>query len=804
MKILFCDVQSEAFITHRLPLALAAKNDGHEVHIAVPGNELSLKLLMENFIVHRIELKLGGLKIMGEITNYLEILNLFYFVKPDLVHLRGPRIWAYGGIAARVAKVPAVISHITGLGFSWSLEGLQGKLANAGLKVLSRACFKHKKQRVIVQNREDVEIVSRLGCKINRVRLIRGSGVNENDYKLSDIPLEKFLIILPARMLKSKGVEDFISAARIVHEKYPKVRFALVGGLVLKSPGAISQSQIDSWLSEGIVEWWGKRNDMSYVISQASIVCLPSYYKEGVPKAILEAMSSGRPVIAANAPGTREPIIHNWNGILVTPRDPHSIARAIEHFIENPHELRRMGLNGKQLVQKRFTESIILNQTMRVVNEVLFGTRGNVSDSLSMNCISANKVQSDSRSSVYDRKSRMTIPLNRFASKSAPYVVHTIHTPVSANRFVVPIVERLNEYGYITDLWVPDRKSQNVHFKEASRKCQVHSINSDISINPATFITRFINIIKTLSAKKPNILHAHQMRSSTMPLLAAWMLRVPIRIYHNHGLPYLGHMGVLRKCLRLIERINIFLSTNILLVSHGNLIAAREDGLLDSRQGLVLGNGSVVGINMEIWNSSIGDDKSRKCERESLGISIDAYVVLFIGRPTSRKGFSELLSAWEMGKFYQRGGVLLCAGFSELDVIESGFKVPPGLKAIGMVANLFSAYSSCDVLCLPSWHEGLSYAVLEASAFRRPVIGTDIPGLSCEIMNGKTGILVPVRDIKNLSKAMQILEENPELRREFGEEGRKFVERKFNNKIILKLYIYLYEYLLGRRIKLDD
>ena len=280
---------------------------------------------------------------MGEIIAFIQILKLFIRVKPDLVHLRGPRIWAYGGVAARVARVPAVISHITGMGFSGSSEGFQGVLAHSGLKILCRICFRHRRQRVIVQNREDVEIVSKLGCKINRVRLIRGSGVNEQEFKLSEMPINKLLIVLPARMLRSKGVEDFVSAARISRSKYPNVKFVLVGGLVPGSPGAISLNQINLWISEGIIEWWGKRNDMASVMSQASIICLPSYYKEGVPKALLEAMSTGRPVIAADAPGTREPLIHNWNGILVPPKNPLSLATAIEYLIENPHEMKRDG-----------------------------------------------------------------------------------------------------------------------------------------------------------------------------------------------------------------------------------------------------------------------------------------------------------------------------------------------------------------------------------------------------------------------------------------------------------------------------
>ena len=220
-------------------------------------------------------------------------------------------------------------------------------------------------------------------------------------------------------------------------------------------------------------------------------------------------------------------------------------------------------MNGKYLIKQRFTESIILNQTINVINEALY-------------CHNTNQELQPEKFKILDKSllvySSQIIIENKYTGKSPrkfyrkillPYAIHTIHTPVSANRFVVPIVEHLKKFGFITNLWVPENKSA---VKDATlslkhqNKCAVRSINCDISLNPLVlFLIRFIVIVKALIEKRPDVLHAHiRMRSSTMPLLASWMLRVPVRIYHNHGLPYLGHSGIIRSCLKLIERINIF------------------------------------------------------------------------------------------------------------------------------------------------------------------------------------------------------------------------------------------------------
>ena len=375
-------------------------------------------------------------------------------------------------------------------------------------------------------------------------------------------------------------------------------------------------------------------------------------------------------------------------------------------------------------------------------------------------------------------------------------IVHTIHVPVSANRFVAPVVAKLRQAGMPAELWVAADALQSAHLTETRSQCPVRDIACDLSMNPLVIARRLWVLVRAMSQPRPNAVHAHQMRAAVLPLLAAWLLRVPVRIYHNHGLPYLGYNGALRGRLRLLERINIALSTHMLLVSHSNRDAARNDGLLRKRQGRVLGRGSAVGINLKHWPSP---DRSRHVGlefRRERAIAAGAFVVLFVGRANARKGFIELIAAWEKGCFASRGCVLLCAGFGPEAATSLDRPLPTGVVPLGMLQDLRPVYAACDVLCLPSWHEGLSYAVLEAYAASRPVIVTDIPGLRSEVLPGLTGLSVPVRDIVALTTAIRHMETDPIARQSMGRKGWLFVRKCFDQRQVLDKYAAWYRHIL--------
>lgn len=374
-------------------------------------------------------------------------------------------------------------------------------------------------------------------------------------------------------------------------------------------------------------------------------------------------------------------------------------------------------------------------------------------------------------------------------------VIHNIHFPVSALSFVMPIVAYLNQSGISTELWVENNIKHLTVVQQLNVPKQL--VSSNLVLNPLTFFRILSNYRYQLKAIKPKVIHAHQTRASLIPLLAAYLEKVPIRIYHNHGLPYLGYRGVLRWLLRSLEVINIRLATHILLVSQSNLTAARADGLLLENQGVVLAHGSAVGIDLVDFDLTRFTGESIKQAREKFGISETAFVLAYVGRPVKRKGFHILLRAWEKSGLGKQNNILLIAGCTgaECDAVL-GYAVA-GVKGLGYLTNLYEFYAACDVVTLPSEHEGFPYSMLEGAAAGRPLIGTDIPGIRCAIKHDETGLLVSVNDEASLVEAIKKLASDPQLRSRLGCNARRRVEQEFTREIVLTSLLDFYQIQLG-------
>ncbi len=369
-------------------------------------------------------------------------------------------------------------------------------------------------------------------------------------------------------------------------------------------------------------------------------------------------------------------------------------------------------------------------------------------------------------------------------------VVHNIHFPVSARSFVMPIVAYLNKYGIDSELWVQNYTKHLAVIENMD--VPKHLVASDLVLNPITFLRRLSDYRCQLRTVKPNILHAHQTRASLIPLLAAYLEKVPIRIYQNHGLPYLGYQGFLRWLLRSLEVINIRLATHVLLVSHSNLLAARVDGLLSENQGTVLRSGSAVGIDLADFDLNCFTGDSILQARKKFGIPETAFVLAYVGRPVKRKGFHLLLKAWEKSGLGKNNNILLIAGCTAAECDAAlGYSVA-GVKGLGYLTNLQEFYAACDVVTLPSEHEGFPYSMLEGAAAAKPLIGTDIPGIRCTIQHNQTGLLVPVNDETALAEAIKQLASDSILRTRLGQSARTRVEQEFSREIVLSSLLDFY------------
>jgi N,N'-diacetylbacillosaminyl-diphospho-undecaprenol alpha-1,3-N-acetylgalactosaminyltransferase len=376
-----------------------------------------------------------------------------------------------------------------------------------------------------------------------------------------------------------------------------------------------------------------------------------------------------------------------------------------------------------------------------------------------------------------------------------PQVIQSIHLPVSARSFVLPMVKSLNQAGISTELWVENfaKQSAIVELLDVPK----YFIASDLVNNPLKIVARFLNYRRQLRRARPKVIHTHQTRAAIIPLLAAYLERVPVRIYHNHGLSYLGYTGGMRWFLRLLEVINISLSTHVLLVSKSNLAEARVDGILKQNQGYVLAHGSAVGIDLNEYKPEYFSPAAAKIARQKLGIPADAFVLAYTGRPFKRKGFHLLIKAWERSGLGQQNHFLIIAGCSA-EACDAVLGYPSqGVKGLGYLTSLREFYAACDAVTLPSEHEGFSYSLLEGAAAGKPLIGSDIPGNRCAIQPDLTGILIPKNNEVALAEAIKYFAFNPDLRHQLGKNARYRIEQEFTNEIVLAGLLDFYTNVIG-------
>ncbi len=355
----------------------------------------------------------------------------------------------------------------------------------------------------------------------------------------------------------------------------------------------------------------------------------------------------------------------------------------------------------------------------------------------------------------------------------------------------MPLVERLNQEGIASELWFEENKK----YEEIARGITVPQLHlaTDLSPNPVRFTKTLSGYRKALRVAKPRVLHAHQMRAALLPLLAAYLEKIPYRVYHNHGLPYLGYRGGLRFALRSIERMNVALATHVVLVSHSNLTEAEADGLIPRGKGFIIGSGSAVGIDLTEYSADRFSAGAKRESRLGMGIPASGFVLGYLGRPVKRKGFHRLLAAWERSGLNGKGNLLLVAGCSEKECAEAlGHKVP-GVRGLGYLSDLRPMYAASDAIILPSDHEGFAYSLLEGAAAGRPLIGTDIPGIRCAIEQGVTGILAAPGDETSLLEAILTLAMRPELCAKYGATARERVERNFDRVKFLDSFWAFYQ-----------
>lgn len=358
------------FLSHRLPIALAAKKAGFHVTVAAAdtGKGDAIRQNGLDFLPMPMTRKLSGL--VAEIRAVLFLASIYHKFRPGLVHHVTMKPILYGSFAAWLTRRPAVVNAISGLGYAFSSHG-HAKIRHRVAKSLYHVALHLPQSRTIFQNKDDLEEFCSSGLlPWEQAVLIRGSGVDCSRFRPTKQPEGNLIVMLPSRMLWNKGVGEFVDAARTIRKDHPDVRFVLVGSPDEGNRLTVPLPTLNDWVQAGIVEWWGQEEDMVSTLSAASIVVLPTY-REGLPKILLEAAASARPIVATDVPGCREIVWQRVNGILVPPRDSAALAEAIQTLLRSPKLREQFGKAGREIAVAEFSEQSIVEQTLRVYRELL-------------------------------------------------------------------------------------------------------------------------------------------------------------------------------------------------------------------------------------------------------------------------------------------------------------------------------------------------------------------------------------------------------------------------------------------------
>jgi glycosyltransferase involved in cell wall biosynthesis len=368
MRLLFVVNYAEFFLSHRAVLAVAARQRGYDVHVAAQDGPLVPRVRALGLPFHVLPRMRGTTRPHREVQTVAAMHRLYRRLRPAIVHHVSIKPVIYGGIAAQLAGVPAVVSAISGLGSVFVASGAWGMARRAAVVVSYRAALRHRNARVIVQNEDDRSFVHRLGE--TRTSLIAGSGVDLSAFAPTPERTGEAVVVLPARLLRDKGVVEFVEAARMCRRAGSSARFALVGPLDPDNPSAVSEGELRRWVSEKAVEWWGQRDDMPEVYRQAHLVALPSY-REGLSKTLIEASASARPIVTTDVPGCRDVVKQGQSGLLVPARDAESLAQAMLSLLRDPALREKMGSAGRERAVREFGVESVIAQTLDVYESLL-------------------------------------------------------------------------------------------------------------------------------------------------------------------------------------------------------------------------------------------------------------------------------------------------------------------------------------------------------------------------------------------------------------------------------------------------
>jgi glycosyltransferase involved in cell wall biosynthesis len=366
--LLFC-TEDWFVCSHWLPHIEAAKDAGFEVHVVTRVQRHREAIEARGAAVVPLDLSRRSRNPFAELRVIAQLVGIYRRLAPELVLHIALKPVVYGTVAAAFSRPRGLVNYIAGLGWLFTTGTARGRLLRWPVaRVLGMVL---KRGQVIVENPNDQAQVERLGVPASRITRIPGAGVDMSEFAPVPEPAGVPVVILAARMLWAKGVGEFVAAAGRLKADGIAARFALVGIPDDENPSSVPLAQLEAWQREGVVEWWGRRDDMPKAFAECSIVSLPSFYGEGVPKVLIEAAAAGRPIVTTDTPGCRDIVADGDNGVLVPPQDVPALAAALRRLLADPELRALMGSRGRERAQRDFSVERVVEATLGVYRGAL-------------------------------------------------------------------------------------------------------------------------------------------------------------------------------------------------------------------------------------------------------------------------------------------------------------------------------------------------------------------------------------------------------------------------------------------------
>ena len=380
MKIILFANTDWYLFNFRLSLAKALRTQGHEVLLISPPGEYGVRLQAQGFRWEALPMDRKSLNPLQELRLLGYLCQLYRREQPALAHHFTIKCVVYGSIAALVARVPARMNAVAGMGYVFTNQALKARLLRPVVRGLMRLVLNGRGARLILQNNDDMAAFAKAGlARPELTRLVMGSGVDLTRFTprgLSGLQAEAgqavqpTRVVLAARLLWDKGIAEYAEAARQLKAKGLSIRFLLAGAPDPGNPAAIPQATLDGWQAENLIELLGQVSDMAALFATADMVVLPSY-REGLPKSLIEAAACALPLVTTDVPGCREVVTHEVDGLLVPVKDAQALGDAMERLHADPVWARRLGLAARARALREFDEKIVIRKTLAVYGELL-------------------------------------------------------------------------------------------------------------------------------------------------------------------------------------------------------------------------------------------------------------------------------------------------------------------------------------------------------------------------------------------------------------------------------------------------